>query len=77
MLFRSPFIGAAVVTILPEALRASEGLYLIVYALAVILMMLFMPKGLVGLWDRAVTLLGPGRAMRDPLAAPPDAPGAG
>jgi branched-chain amino acid transport system permease protein len=49
--FEGPFIGAAVVTILPEALRASEGLYLIIYALAVILMMLFMPKGLVGLWD--------------------------
>ncbi len=49
--FEGPFIGAAVVTILPEALRASEGLYLILYALAVVLMMLFMPKGLVGLWD--------------------------
>jgi len=49
--FEGPFIGAAVVTILPEALRASEGLYLIIYALAVVLMMLFMPKGLVALWD--------------------------
>jgi branched-chain amino acid transport system permease protein len=49
--FEGPFIGAAVVTILPEALRASEGLYLIIYALAVVLMMLFMPKGLVGIWD--------------------------
>jgi hypothetical protein len=36
---------------LPEILRASEGLYLIIYALMVILLMLFMPKGLVGLWD--------------------------
>jgi branched-chain amino acid transport system permease protein len=52
--FEGPFIGAAVVTILPEALRASEGLYLVIYALAVVLMMLFMPKGLVGLWDRLV-----------------------
>ena len=49
--FEGPFIGAAVVTILPEVLRASEGLYLILYALAVVLMMLFMPKGLVGVWD--------------------------
>jgi branched-chain amino acid transport system permease protein len=49
--FEGPFIGAAVVTILPETLRASEGLYLILYALAVVLMMLFMPKGLVGIWD--------------------------
>ena len=52
--FEGPFIGALVVTVLPEILRASEGLYLIIYALAVILMMLFMPKGLVALWDRAV-----------------------
>jgi len=49
--FEGPFIGAAVVTILPELLRASEGLYLIIYALAVVLMMLFMPRGLVGVWD--------------------------
>jgi branched-chain amino acid transport system permease protein len=51
--FEGPFIGALVVTILPEVLRGSEGLYLIIYALAVIIMMLFMPKGLVGLWDLA------------------------
>ena len=51
--FEGPFIGAVVVTVLPEILRASEGLYLIIYALSVIVMMLFMPKGLVGLWDRA------------------------
>lgn len=51
--FEGPFIGALVVTVLPEILRASEGLYLILYALAVIFLMLFMPKGLVGLWDRA------------------------
>src|SRR5262247_2256376 len=49
--FEGPFIGAALVTVLPEVLRASEGLYLVIYALAVILMMLFMPRGLVGLWD--------------------------
>ena len=51
--FEGPFIGALVVTVLPEVLRGSEGLYLIIYALAVIVMMLFMPKGLVGLWDLA------------------------
>ena len=51
--FEGPFIGAAVVTILPEVLRGSEGLYLIIYSLAIILMMLFMPKGLVGIWDAA------------------------
>ncbi len=74
--FEGPFIGAIVVTVLPEVLRASEGLYLVLYALAVILMMLFMPKGLVGLWDRVVRLLGPGRGAPAPLATPPDGPGA-
>jgi branched-chain amino acid transport system permease protein len=73
--FEGPFIGAAVVTILPEALRGSEGLYLIIYSLAVILMMLFMPKGLVGIWDGVVGWLGRGKAVPAPLAAPPDAPG--
>jgi branched-chain amino acid transport system permease protein len=73
--FEGPFIGAALVTVLPEILRASEGLYLVIYALAVILMMLFMPKGLVGMWDWAVAWLG--RAGRPGLATPPDGSRAG
>lgn len=52
--FEGPFIGAVVVTLLPEVLRASEGFYMIIFSLAVILMMLFMPKGLVGIWDWVV-----------------------
>jgi branched-chain amino acid transport system permease protein len=72
--FEGPFIGAILVTVLPEVLRASEGLYLVIYALTVILMMLFMPKGLVGVWDRAATVLGTSRVGRAPLATPPDAP---
>jgi len=73
--FEGPFIGAAVVTILPELLRGSEGLYLIIYSLAVMLMMLFMPKGLVGLWDGASALLGRGRPVPGALPAPPGEPG--
>lgn len=49
--FEGPFIGALVVVVLPEVLRASEGLYLIIFAISIIVMMLFMPKGLIGLWD--------------------------
>lgn len=68
--FEGPFIGAAVVTLLPEALRASEGFYLIIFSLAVILMMLFMPKGLVGVWDWMV-----GRVTRRGSGSPrPPAP---
>jgi branched-chain amino acid transport system permease protein len=73
--FEGPFIGAVLLTVLPEVLRASEGLYLVIFALAVILMMLFMPKGLVGLWDWAVALLSSGRVARAPLATPPGGPG--
>jgi branched-chain amino acid transport system permease protein len=73
--FEGPFIGAILVTVLPEVLRASEGLYLVFYALAVILMMLFMPKGLVGIWDWAVARRDPG--ARPPVAAPPDSLRAG
>jgi branched-chain amino acid transport system permease protein len=71
--FEGPFIGAIVVTVLPEVLRASEGLYLVAYALAVILMMLFMPKGLVGLWDWLLARSGRDRGRATPLAAPPGA----
>jgi branched-chain amino acid transport system permease protein len=72
--FAGPFVGAVLVTVLPEVLRASEGFYLIFYALAVILTMLFMPKGLVGVWD----WLAAGFRSRGPraarLAAPPAGP---
>jgi branched-chain amino acid transport system permease protein len=75
--FEGPFIGAILVTVLPEVLRASEGLYLVIYAAAVILMMLFMPKGLVGVWDWALSLLAPRRGGPAPAAVPPGAPPAG
>jgi branched-chain amino acid transport system permease protein len=52
--FEGPFIGAIVVVVLPEILRASEGLYLVFFAISIILMMLFMPKGLIGIWDMFV-----------------------
>jgi branched-chain amino acid transport system permease protein len=50
--FEGPFIGALVVTALPEVLRGAEGVYLIIFSSAVILMVLFLPGGLVGAWDR-------------------------
>jgi branched-chain amino acid transport system permease protein len=49
-------IAAAVVTLLPEVLREIPQYRLIIYALALILIMIFRPKGLFGvheLWDRA------------------------
>ena len=71
--FEGPFIGAIVVTVLPEVLRASEGFYLIIYALAVVLMMLFMPRGLIGLWDLVVEWRGRGRRVATPMPGAPTA----
>jgi len=51
--FLGPFLGAAVSVLLPEWLRFSEGLYLILYGAAVMLLMAFCPSGLLGLAERA------------------------
>jgi len=53
--FIGPFVGAAVAVLLPEWLRFAEGLYLIIFALLVMLMMAFCPTGIVGLFQRLVT----------------------
>jgi branched-chain amino acid transport system permease protein len=65
--FEGPFIGARGGH---DLARSPPGLgrsLFIIYALAVILMMLFMPKGLVGLWDLALAQLAslPARAGID------------
>ena len=51
--FFGPFIGAAVSVLLPEWLRFSEGLYLMLYAVFVMLLLAFCPSGLLGLGERA------------------------
>lgn len=45
-----PFFGAAMVTILPEALRFTQQYYLILFATAVILCMLYFPQGIAGIF---------------------------
>jgi len=50
--FFGPFLGAAVSVLLPEWLRFSEGLYLILYAALVMILMAFCPSGLLGLAER-------------------------
>ena len=49
--FLGPFLGAVVAVLLPEWLRFTDG-YLIVYALLVIVLMVFCPAGLIGLVER-------------------------
>jgi branched-chain amino acid transport system permease protein len=41
-------LGAGIVTILPEALRAYEQYYILIFALITIIMIIFVPKG--GIW---------------------------
>lgn len=51
--FFGPFLGAAVSVLLPEWLRFSEGLYLMLYAVFVMLLLAFCPSGLIGLGELA------------------------
>lgn len=73
--FAGPFVGAVTVTILPELLRMTQGLYLILFALLVILLVLFRPQGLIALADP----LGPRPMGRPdvPLAPPGPTPAPG
>jgi branched-chain amino acid transport system permease protein len=50
--FWGPFLGAIIALLLPEWLRFAEGLYLILYALAVMVLMAFSPSGLLGLAEK-------------------------
>ncbi len=50
--FFGPMLGAAVVILLPELLRFTEGYYLIIYSLLVIVLMVFSPSGLIGLGQK-------------------------
>ena len=50
--FFGPFVGALISVLLPEWMRITEGYYLIVYALLVMLLMMFCPSGVIGLLER-------------------------
>ncbi|MAS03401.1 MAG: branched-chain amino acid ABC transporter permease [Ahrensia sp.] len=52
--FFGPILGAAVVIILPELLRFTEGYYLMIYAFLVIVLMVYSPDGLIGLGKKLV-----------------------
>lgn len=66
--FLGPFLGAAVSVLLPEWLRFTEGLYLILYALFVMVLVAVCPSGLIGLAER----LRRPAAIATPEPAPPD-----
>lgn len=50
--FFGPLLGAGVVILLPELLRFTEGYYLIIYSALVVVMLIFVPSGLIGVWAR-------------------------
>jgi branched-chain amino acid transport system permease protein len=52
--FFGPFVGALISVMLPEWLRVTQGYYLLLYAMAVMVMMAFAPSGVMGIVDRAI-----------------------
>jgi branched-chain amino acid transport system permease protein len=51
--FEGPLLGAVLITVLPELLRGTANLYLIIFAALTLVVVVFQPKGLVALWDLA------------------------
>lgn len=50
-------LGAFVLTILSEMLRAFQNVRLIIYGLILILTVIYMPNGLIGVWNKALNKL--------------------
>ena len=46
--FFGPYVGAMVAVLLPEWLRFAEGYYLILYAILVMLLLIYSPSGAAG-----------------------------
>lgn len=47
-------IGAAILTVLPQLLAAFEDYETLVFGIIIMLVMIFMPKGIASLWDKVV-----------------------
>jgi branched-chain amino acid transport system permease protein len=62
--FLGPFVGGLVAILAPEWLRFTEGYYLIIYAMLVMVLMAFCPTGLIGLAERAAAALSRPRQAR-------------
>jgi branched-chain amino acid transport system permease protein len=61
-------LGAVLLTVLPEALRFLRQLYLILYGAGIVLVMVFMPDGLVGVARRLGMGRGDGRGAEGAAA---------
>jgi branched-chain amino acid transport system permease protein len=53
--FAGPYLGAAIAVLLPEWLRFTEGLYLLLYASFVLGLLIVSPTGLLGILDSYLT----------------------
>ncbi len=62
--FYGPMVGAAVVILLPELLRFTQGYYLMIYAALVIVLMIYSPTGLIGAGQKIYARLRPRRETR-------------
>ena len=56
-----PIIGAAVVTELPEQLRSYAKWSGVVYGVAILIIFIALPEGVMGIWNRILVRLGIGR----------------
>ncbi len=66
--FYGPMLGAAVVILLPEILRFTQGYYLMIYAALVIVLMVYSPSGLIGLGRKLLDRVRPERQERRDMA---------
>lgn len=66
--FYGPMLGAAVVILLPELLRFTEGYYLMIYAALVIVLMVYSPSGLIGLGQKLMHQIRPKQEVRKDMA---------
>jgi branched-chain amino acid transport system permease protein len=53
--FFGPFLGAMIAVLLPEWLRFTQGYYLMLYSVAVIILLIYSPTGILGIFDRYMT----------------------
>lgn len=63
-------LGAVLLTFLPEVLRPLKASYIMVYGAAVIVMIVFMPRGLMGLFQTLRLRFVRGAPPLEPVAAP-------
>jgi branched-chain amino acid transport system permease protein len=66
--FFGPFLGAMIAMLLPEWLRFTQGLYLIIYSTFVMILLAWSPTGLLGIVDRCLNA-----PRRPPQPAPKEA----